>query len=241
MKRMSETSLATYSHIAVLLLGGLGTRFGSSKPKQFLPMGGQPLCLYGAKVLESSPVVDFIVYVVPEGYTKNFALILANAGHAKPSVIIVGGSTRQESGHLAVKYLLEHGANLNASLLLQDGDRPRLLERYLVDNFAIADEFGASVTAIPATDSVAICKEKGVLDGYIPRQEVYLLQTPQAFKISLLAEAMELAQKAGKNYTDDGSLVLAMKGINPHLVLGDKRNIKITTKKDQDDFEESQG
>jgi 2-C-methyl-D-erythritol 4-phosphate cytidylyltransferase len=241
MKCMSENPLATSSHIAILLLGGLGTRFGSSKPKQFLPMGGQPLCLYGAKVLESSPVVDFIVYVVPDGYTKNFALILANAGHAKPSVIIVGGATRQESGHLAIQYLLAHGAKSDASVLLQDGDRPRLIERYLVENFANAEAYGASVTAIPATDSVAICKEKGILDGYIPRQEVYLLQTPQAFKIALLAEAMELAEKSGRSYTDDGSLVLAMKGVNPHLVLGDKRNIKITTKKDQDDFEEGQG
>lgn len=240
MNTMSENSLASYSRIAVLLLGGLGTRFGSSKPKQFLPMGGQPLCLYGAKVLESSPVVDFIVYVVPEGYNQNFEMILAHAGHAKPSVIIVGGATRQESGHFAVHYLLTHGANPNASILLQDGDRPRLLERYLEENFANAEAYGASVTAIPATDSVAICKEKGVLDGYIPRQEVYLLQTPQAFKIALLDEAMELAAKAGKSYTDDGSLVLAMKGVNPHLVLGDKRNIKITTKKDQQDFEEGQ-
>jgi 2-C-methyl-D-erythritol 4-phosphate cytidylyltransferase len=240
MDTMNETSLTSSEHIAVLLLGGLGTRFGSAKPKQFLPMGGQPLCLYGAKVLEASPSVDFIVYVVPEGYVKNFELILANAGHAKPSVIITGGATRQASGHLAVSYLLSHGAKKDATVLIQDGDRPRLEERYLKENFANAEKFGASVTAIPATDSVAICKEKGILDGYIPREEVYLLQTPQAFRISLLAEAMEQAESQNRSYTDDGSLVLALKGVNPHLVLGDKRNIKITTKKDQENFEEGQ-
>src|SRR5574344_1237836 len=101
MRGVNEISLKSYTRIAILLLGGLGTRFGSSKPKQFLPMGGQALCLYGAKALEKSPEVDYIVYVVPKGYERNFALILEKAGHEKPSSIIVGGNSRQESGHLA--------------------------------------------------------------------------------------------------------------------------------------------
>lgn len=235
---MNEISLVSFHRIAVLLLGGLGTRFHSNKPKQFLPMGGQPLCLYGAKALASSPMVDFIVYVVPDGYVKNFEWILEKISLQKPSAIIVGGATRQASGHIAVRYLLAHGARPEAIVLLQDGDRPRLEERYLQENFAAAETYGASVTAIPATDSVAICKEKGVLDGYIPREEVYLLQTPQAFRIGLLNEAMTIAEKMGKTYTDDGSLVLACRGVNPHVVLGEKRNIKITTVEDQKDFEE---
>jgi 2-C-methyl-D-erythritol 4-phosphate cytidylyltransferase len=237
---MKETSWENYSRIAVLLLGGLGTRFGSAKPKQFLPMGGQPLCLYGAKALENSPKVDAIVYVVPEGYGKNFELILSRAGQKKPSEIIVGGSSRQESGHLAIRYLLSHGALPHSSVLIQDGDRPRLKERYIDEAFALTEKFGSAVTAIPASDSVAISKMEGTLDGYIPRQEVYLLQTPQAFTLSLLDEAMEIAAKSQRTFTDDGSLVLAMKGVNPHIVLGDKDNIKITTKADQAEFEEGE-
>jgi 2-C-methyl-D-erythritol 4-phosphate cytidylyltransferase len=237
---MSENLLDRYSHIAILLLGGLGTRFGSAKPKQFLPMGGQALCLYGAKALEKSPTVDFIIYVVPEGYQSNFKMLLDKAGNAKPSLIISGGSTRQESARIATNYCRSHGAKDEAVLLLQDGDRPRLLERYIKENFALAETFGASVTAIPSSDSVAISKWTGILDGYIPRQEVYLLQTPQAFRLSLLASAFEIAAKTPRIYTDEGSLVLECKGVNPHIVLGDKNNIKITTKEDQAAFEEGE-
>jgi 2-C-methyl-D-erythritol 4-phosphate cytidylyltransferase len=237
---MNELPLKKYHHIAILLLGGTGTRFGSSKPKQFLPMGGQALCLYGAKALEKSPIVDLIVYVIPAGYEANFRLLLSRAGNQKDALIITGGDTRQASGHLAVNYLVEHGADEKALVLLQDGDRPRLKESYIEDNFKNAEAFGASVTAIPVSDSVAISKWDGILDGYIPREEVYLLQTPQAFQLSLLHEAMEIAAKSQRIYTDEGSLVLQCKGVNPHIVKGDKNNIKITTKEDQASFEEGE-
>ena len=133
-----------------------------------------------------------------------------------------------------------HGADEKALVLLQDGDRPRLKESYIEDNFKNAEAFGASVTAIPVSDSVAISKWDGILDGYIPREEVYLLQTPQAFQLSLLHEAMEIAAKSQRIYTDEGSLVLQCKGVNPHIVKGDKNNIKITTKEDQASFEEGE-
>ena len=235
---MKGMELSTSRHIAVLLLGGLGTRFGSRKPKQFLPMGGKPLCLYAAEVLERSPVVDFIVYVVPAGYEPNFALLLSSI-RVKPSAIIVGGLTRQKSGELAIQYLLAHGALNEATVLLQDGDRPRLKERYLEENFALAERYFSAVTALPASDSVAISKLEGTLDGYLPREEVYLLQTPQAFRLGLLDEAFRLAASSPRSFTDDASLLLAMKGIHPHIVFGDKDNLKITTPADQKAFEEA--
>jgi 2-C-methyl-D-erythritol 4-phosphate cytidylyltransferase len=234
-----DTSLASFQRIGILLLGGLGTRFGASKPKQFLPMAGKALCLYGAEVFERSSALDYLVYVIPQGYEANFKILLQEAGHLKPSSIIVGGSSRQASSQIALFYLEEHGLAKDALVLIQDGDRPNLLERYLVENMALAKSYGSSVTAIPSSDSVAISKWEGVLDGYIPRNEVYLLQTPQAFRFGLILEASHQAGAAVKNYTDDASLLLAYKGIQPHIVLGEKNNLKITTPSDQRDFERS--
>lgn len=221
-------------------MGGMGSRFHSTKPKQFIPMAGKALCLYGAEKLERSPSVDAIVYVIPAGYERNFALLLAEAGHQKPSISIVGGKTRQESGALAIRYLRQQGVAKDALVLLQDGDRPRLQERYLQENFLNAEKYGSSVTAIPCTDSVAISKIDGVIDGYIPRSEVWLLQTPQAFRFEFIDEAFQMSENDGHPYTDDASLVLAKKGIQPHLVLGDKNNIKITTPEDQRLFEKGE-
>lgn len=237
---MPKIDLSSFQNIAVLLLGGLGVRFGSSKPKQFLPMAGKALCLYGAEALENSPSVDFIVYVIPDDYERNFSLLLSRAGHKKPSTVIIGGSSRQESGRLAVDFLHANGAKDDSTVLIQDGDRPRLKETYLRDNFLNAKTYGASVTAIPATDSVAISKVDGFLDGYIPRSEVWLLQTPQAFRLSLLYEAQRAAQGEAKEYSDDASLVLAKKGVEPRIVLGSADNLKITTPDDQRTFEKGE-
>jgi 2-C-methyl-D-erythritol 4-phosphate cytidylyltransferase len=234
-----DHALVSFHRIGVLLLGGLGTRFGASKPKQFLPMAGKALCLYGAEAFERSSALDFLVYVIPEGYEANFAILLKEAGHLKPSAIIVGGASRQESSQVALSYLHEHGLASDALVLIQDGDRPNLQERYLLENMANAEKYGSSVTAIPSSDSVAISKYQGILDGYIPRNEVYLLQTPQAFRFGPLYEASQAAGKDVKKYTDDASLLLAYKGIQPHIVLGDKTNLKITTPEDEKDFERS--
>lgn len=237
---MESLDYSAFRHIAILLLGGSGTRFGASKPKQFLPMAGKALCLYGAEALEASAAVDAIVYVVPKGYEPNFEYLLSRAGKKKPAAIIVGGASRSDSGKVAVSYLLAHGAKEDASVLLQDGDRPRLLERYLEENFAFADRFGSSVTAIPCTDSVAISKFPGTLDGYIPREEVWLLQTPQAFRLGLLSKAQSLLKEGERPYTDDASLVLSKCGVAPHIVLGERDNLKITTPADQKTFEKGQ-
>jgi 2-C-methyl-D-erythritol 4-phosphate cytidylyltransferase len=234
-----DNALASFQRIGILLLGGLGTRFGASKPKQFLPMAGKALCLYGAEVFERSKALDYLLYVIPKGYEANFRILLQEAGHLKPSSIIVGGESRQASSQVALLYLEEHGLSKDALVLIQDGDRPNLLERYLVENMANAEAYGSSVTAIPSSDSVAISKWAGVIDGYLPRQEVYLLQTPQAFRFGLILEASKQAGKDVKNYTDDASLLLAYKGVQPHIVSGEKSNIKITTPNDQRDFERS--
>lgn len=214
---------------AVLLLGGQGERFSTKAPKQFIDMGGKPLFLYAAKALEASPSIDLIVYVCPSGYldlAKN--LLVEKKLSSKESFFIEGGKSRQESCLLALKFLKGKGFDGDSVVLVADGDRPNLLERYLEENTVNAKEHQASVTATPSSDSVAISKLPSLVDGYIPRDEVYLIATPQAFNFSLLFEAELEAEKDGKKYTDEGSLVLSIKKVAPRIVEGERNNIKIT-------------
>jgi hypothetical protein len=182
-------SLKSYSRIAILLLGGLGTRFGSSKPKQFLPMGGQPLCLYGAKASKKAPV-DYIVYVVPKGYERNFALILEKAGHAKA----FGRSSSaappaKNRGHLAVRYLLAHGAPRGARPA--SGWRSASAQRTLhLKKISPAREARRLRHRDPLFGfGRDLQSPRDLIDGYIPREEVYLLQTPQAFRDRLIVQS----------------------------------------------------
>jgi 2-C-methyl-D-erythritol 4-phosphate cytidylyltransferase len=227
----------SFTHEAILLMAGSGERFLNPTPKQFLRMGGHPLFSYAARALENSPDIDFIVYVVPKGYLEAAEKSLVEEKLMKEHGIIEGGASRSESAHEALKYLLKRGAKPSSIVLLQDGDRPNLTARLIHENIAAAAAFGASVTALPSSDSVAISKEPSLIDGYIPRQEVYLLQTPQAFRLSRLKEAFDKAKEKAKNYTDEGSLVLSVIGLAPRIVLGDKKNGKITEPSDAVLFE----
>lgn len=225
----------SFSRVAILLMAGSGERFHSVTPKQFLKMGGHPLFAYAARVLAESPEVDFILYVVPKGTERATEEALVKEGLKKPHAVIDGGASRSESAQEAVRYLAAQGLKPSATILLQDADRPFLSERYLQENFEAAANNGASVTAVPSSDSVAISKEPLLIDGYLPREEVYLLQTPQAFRFALLQEAF--AKSKAHGYTDEGSLVLGVTGIAPHIVIGDKNNIKITEPADMFFFE----
>jgi 2-C-methyl-D-erythritol 4-phosphate cytidylyltransferase len=217
-------------NVAIVLLAGSGHRFASKMPKQYIDLDGQALFLYAAKALDASPLIEEIVLVYPSSYLEKTKSLTAN--FHKPLHFVEGGSSRQESCSNALDYLKSKSLDPSNYVMVVDGDRPHLLNRYIEESFNLVNKYKAVVTAILSTNSVAIVKEKGLIDGYIPREEVYLLQTPQTFVFSLLYEAMQKAKLEHKNYSDEGSLVLAKMGIAPAIVEGDSSNIKITTLED---------
>lgn len=222
---------------SVFLIGGSGFRFDKSTPKQYLVMKGMPLFIHAATALEESKEVGEIVFVCQKGDTGKVADLVKEASLAnKKHIFVEGGNSRQESCLLGLEELDKEGYPADNPVLVVDGDRPNLLPRYIEENINNARRMGASVTAIPSSDSVAITKIKGYLDGYIPREEVMLLQTPQCFRFGILLEAEKLAKEKHLLFTDEGSLVLSLKHVAPAIVLGSKRNLKITTKDDAEAY-----
>lgn len=214
--------------IAILLLAGKGERFHSSLPKQFILMKGKPLFTHAAKALNDSPFISSIVYVVPNGYIKKTEEILITQSLTKKHFVIEGGETRQDSACSALSFLKEKGIDEEGLVLIQDGDRPNLKERYISSLIEETQKSGASVLAIPATDSLALFQNGSSIDSYLDRSRIIALQTPQCFRFSLLFEAEKEAKRKRKTYTDEGSLLLGEKGIASTFVEGDKSNFKIT-------------
>ncbi len=215
--------------IAILLLAGKGKRFDSVLPKQFTKIGKQELFLYAAKVLSNSPAIASIVYVAPKGYeelTKSL-LFEYHLTLKKEHYVITGGETRQESTFLALKFLKKRNISEDRIVLIHDGDRPNLEEHYIEETVKSASEHDAAVMAIKISDSIAVCKNENIA-SYLARENIYALQTPQAFRFSKIFEAENRARKEEKNYTDEGSLLLGELGISPKIIIGDKKNLKIT-------------
>lgn len=227
---MKSEDISFLSHFAVLLLAGSGERLKEKELKQYRSFGQKPLFLYAATILDASPEVDAILFVVKKGYEEETKAFIKKANLSKPFFVLVGGSSRAESSKIATTYLQEKGAKPSSLVLFQDADRPNLSETLVRENYQNAEKKGASITAQSITDSVIVCKESGLVDGYLPREEVFLVQTPEAFRLSLLLDAYQKVEESKKTltYTDEGSLVLFYENVAPLVVNGSKENYKIT-------------
>ncbi len=216
-------------HICIALFGGTGERFGAPYPKQFVKLDGDPMLIVTLRALSKCVDIDEI-YVVAEPSSRNdvYNLILANQ-IKKVKAIMRGGSTRQHSARLALEFLKKSGTPADAIVMIADGDRPCVDPEIVHRCFVAAEEVGASVTAIPMTDSVLVSEDGKSVSDYLDRSQIYAVQTPQTFLFSLIYKAHHKFRDVP--VTDDASLVKKL-GKDIALVMGSKDNVKITVPDD---------
>ena len=218
------------TRFAILLLGGSATRFGGDTPKQLLPVNGKPLFCYALSALDSSPAIDEIILVIRKDLEEKVKEEVGKGSWRKALCYVYGGNSRSESVEHAVSYLKERGIQDNSIVLIQDADRPHLDQRLIEEGIAKAEETGASVTAIPCSDSVFVSLDKASVSSYQSREATFLAQTPQTFRFSLLKKLAF----AGIS-TDEASQVHAL-GDKVAIVYGSPNNYKINYPEDLERF-----
>ena len=214
--------------VAIILLGGDSTRFNSDVPKQFYPVLGKPLIYYTIKSFETSPDIDSIVLVMNAKYQKELEEVLNTYKFSKILHIVEGGATRQESALVGL-FSLRNILQREDYVLIHDGARPLVDHRIIKElKDALISHHGATA-ALPSTDTVTLVETNNLeIVGTLNRNEVYNIQTPQAFRFGSIFDAHLLYQ--GKNVSDDTQL---LSGITPiKIVVGNKKLLKITTKED---------
>ena len=157
---------------------------------------------------------------------KEINELLFNYPFKKISAIVPGGKERQESVFLGLQAI----ENKDEIVLVHDGARPFVKERYIHNLVERAANDGAAVLAVPVKDTIKRVKE-GLVDETIDREELWSIQTPQAFQLELLKDAHQRAIQDRVLGTDDASL-LERQGQKVVIIEGDYDNIKITTKED---------
>jgi 2-C-methyl-D-erythritol 4-phosphate cytidylyltransferase / 2-C-methyl-D-erythritol 2,4-cyclodiphosphate synthase len=206
----------------IIAAGGSGTRLGAGVPKQWLAIGGRTLLERSVAAFDAHPRVTEIVIVVPPGTTD--APVPATA---TPRRIVTGGARRQDSvaqGFAAV--------SADASVILvHDAARPFVTADVIdrVIDGALAG--GAVVPAVPVHDTVKqVAPGETRVVGTLPRETLFLAQTPQAFRRDVLAAAID-AGRGGASGTDEAMLA-EQAGHEVRLVAGDDANVKSTTAAD---------
>ena len=231
-------------NIAVILAGGIGARVGGNTPKQLLPLAdGRSVLEHAVSAFEQSPYIDEVCIVMhPDYIAYAEQMLLANAWQ-KVRHIIPGGKERWESSVNAIRRLGDKANGEEVNLLLHDAARPFVSQDIIARVCEALMEHEAVTVAIPSTDTVYEMVDAKV--ARIPqRSTIMRAQTPQAFRLELIAEAYSKALGADicdketcATYhlpaTDDCGIVHEhMPNVPIYIVEGEEQNKKITFKED---------
>lgn len=228
-------------NIAVILAGGIGARVGGNVPKQLLPLAdGRSVLEHATEAFEQAECIDEVCIVMHPDYIAFAEQALLRNGWQKVKHIIAGGKERWESSVNAIRLYesaLSEEEFASANILLHDAARPFVIQAIITNVCQALNTHEAVTVAIPATDTMYVVDgehaEKYV--SAIPARDTLMrAQTPQAFRLSLIARAYAIAlQDPALQATDDCGIVhryLPMVQIS--IVHGEESNRKITFKED---------
>ena len=211
---------------AIVPAGGLGTRMGGTVPKQFLNLNGKPILYYTLKALQESGLISELILVVPKKEYGN----ACDQWLGKPEIVtkvVVGGAKRQDSVYNGFCEVSQE----SEIVLVHDGVRPFLSHKMIRETINAAREYGAAITAIPVHDTIKRVDASGLVSQTVERENLWRVQTPQAFQYKVLNEAFKKANSENFYGTDEGTLIEHL-GAPVKVIEGSEKNIKITQPED---------
>jgi len=211
------------SAVAVVLAAGSGVRMGLGEPKAFVGLGGASMLDRALAAAAACPQITALIAAVPEGMTS---AVEATEVAGKPVTVIVGGSSRQAS----VLAGLDAAPEGTEVIVCHDAARPFASSALFTSVIKALEHADGAIPVVPVSDTV-----KRVVDGDVvgtePREELFLAQTPQAFRTHALRGAHDRASAEQAIFTDDAA-VLEWAGYHVRAVPGEAENVKITTAAD---------
>jgi 2-C-methyl-D-erythritol 4-phosphate cytidylyltransferase len=210
----------------VIPAGGVGARFGGRTPKQFMRIGRMPVVTLTVGRFARHPGVTAIVVAAPAAHLERTRRALAAPARRVLLSVVPGGRSRQESVWLALQAV----PPAVEMIVVHDAVRPRITAGLIGDVVRAGARFGAAVCALPVVETVKRVRDD-VVEATLDRSELWVVQTPQAFRADLLREAHEKARRDGVVGTDDAMLVERL-GHPVRVVRGLAENVKITTPDD---------
>lgn len=215
----------TRFHI-IIPAAGIGNRMEAAIPKQYLPLAGKPIISYSIQTFFASPRIASInLALSPEDYFwRNLGLV----ANSRLQLHYTGGDTRAQTV-LNTLHALKPQVAADDWILVHDAARPGLtpaLLNSLLDS--LEHDAVGGLLALPLADTLKQSNPDGRVNKTIPREALWQAQTPQMFRYGTLTHALE--NFAGTP-TDEAQAVEAL-GLEPKLVTGSLRNMKVTYPQD---------
>ena len=221
----------------ILVAGGSGKRFQESdeqsaspqRKKQYFLLQNKPVFIHTLEKFIDIAEISEVVIVCPTDDLEYVKSEVENySGTQKVMKFVSGGSERVYSVINGFQNISE---NVNL-VLIHDAVRPFIEKSTIIESIAQADAHGASIVAVPVTDTLKSANDKQIIERTVDRDKLYRAQTPQTFRKELFAKAVENWKQAGEPRVTDDAMLAEMLGIPVKIVVGSYSNIKITTRED---------
>jgi 2-C-methyl-D-erythritol 4-phosphate cytidylyltransferase len=218
------------SLFALIPAAGAGSRMLGGAPKQYQRLAGKPMLWHALRALDSARIETLFVVLAKDD--RAFGALDWSAFEGRLEPLYCGGATRAESVHNGLIAAMA-GIDADDWVLVHDAARPCLpradLERLIAE--CEGDAIGG-ILALPVAETVKrVAKDEAGVARVAKsedRSQLWLAQTPQMFRVGLLAQALHGAKA---EVTDEASAIEQL-GLQPRLVAGSRRNIKVTYPED---------
>lgn len=212
--------------VAVVPAGGSGSRMGVRQPKQYLAVGGVPIVVLTLRALARCRSLDGLIVAAPADRVAATRDLLRRFRVPRVLDVVPGGAERQDS----VREGLQAAPPEAAWIVVHDAVRPFVTPDLVERVLAAARVPGAATCGWPVRETVKRVGD-AMVETTLPREGLWLTQTPQAFRRELLREAHDKALRDGYQGTDDAVLVERLGG-RVAMIEGLPDNLKITTPDD---------
>jgi len=214
------------SNIAVIAAAGDGDRLNCHSSKMLAKIIGKPLLAYTLDQFEQSNKIDEIVLVLrAQDQNKIEREVLRKEQYHKLKSVVQGGLTRQESVSRGLKSIKKD----YDFVCIHDGARPLVRGWMIEKSIDVIDSFDGVIIAVPVIETIKKAfGPKIMVKKTVNRDEYWIVQTPQTFRLRYIKELYQRAEEGGLMVTDDAAIVEHFGG-KIKIIPGSRYNIKITT------------
>ena len=223
-------------NIALIIAGGVGARMGQDIPKQFLNVNDKPVIVYTLEAFQNHPEIDGIEVVCIEDWQGALKAYAKQFGIAKLENVVNGGKNGQDSIRNGLYDIASRHTDSDDIVLVHDAIRPMVSKDVISDNIRICREYGNAITVVPCTAAMLKTYDSLSTTEQVPRDNLKITQTPQAFYIQDLVSAHKEALKKGITNSVASCTLYIELGKKLFMSKGSEKNLKLTTTEDIEIF-----
>ena len=223
-------------NIVLIIAGGVGARMGQDIPKQFINVYDKPVIVYTLEAFQKHPSIDAIEVVCLDGWHDVLWAYAKQFGIAKLENIVSGGKNGQDSIRNGLYDIASRHNGSDDLVLVHDAIRPMVSNDIISDNIRVCRQYGNAITVVPCTAAMLKTFDSLSTEEQVPRDNLKITQTPQAFFLQDIIAAHKEALKKGITNSVASCTMYIELGRKLYMSAGSEKNLKLTTAEDIEIF-----